>query len=245
MSLPISCVLIAFNEAERLPKTLQALDWCDDILVIDSNSTDATAAVVEKYGGRVIQNDFEGFGQQKQFGIEQAKHEWILSLDADEVLSPAFIQELKELFQKDLPKDEAWFIRRRLVFLGKTFKYGKESRDWQLRLFNRNSARWSEDRVHEFVRFKGRTGRLQSPVDHYSYTSLDNYLGKLNRYTSLAAANPKNKRKGIAAIALRYHFSFFKRYILEFNFLNGYEGWLWSGLSATYTLVKYAKKREQ
>lgn len=237
-----SLVIIAYNEAERLEKLLQSIQGADEVLLIDSNSTDGTVELAQKYGVKVIQQSFLGFGKQKQLGVDSASHDWILSLDADEVPDAAFWNHLNEL-KKLEPEIKAWYLNRHLIFMGRAFRFGRESRDKQLRFFNRKYARWNDVPVHERVVYDGKTGRLRGSVAHESYSSIENYFEKFNRYTTLAAQkiNAENKVRPNWVLALTLPVNFFKFYIIRLNILNGYAGLCWSVFSTVYALVKYSK----
>jgi glycosyltransferase involved in cell wall biosynthesis len=246
MRVPVSVVIITHNEALRISPVLAAVSWADEIVVVDSGSSDATVEICLKAGARVVQQDFSGFGQQKQLGVDRAQHDWILSLDADEVLSVETAAHVRQLLEKG-PDRQAYFIRRQLIFLNKKFRFGRESRDYQLRFFNRRMARWNEKQVHEGLEFSGKAGVLKGRVDHYSYPDLASYLAKFNRYTDLAAAGlvSGNKSRSPCLLALSFPWNLFKIYWLDGNFLNGFAGFIWSVLSSAYPLVKYAKAIEK
>ncbi len=245
--IPVSVVLITHNEAERLEELLPLLSAFSEVVILDSNSTDATHSVVKAFPNVAIyQQDFQGFGKQKQDAVQYAKHDWILSLDADELPNSELIAHIQSLRAATDQPALNYTLRRKLVFLGKTFHYGKESRDEQLRFFNRNTARWTADAVHEKVLSDVPIGRLNGFALHKSYRNLDNYIGKFNRYTSLAAEAQfaKGKKSALLFIPFRGIFTFFRSYIMQLNLLNGFSGWLWSLFAAVYTVVKYTKLYE-
>ena len=239
-----SVVIIAYNEAHRLEKLLSSIQGADEVILIDSMSTDATEAVAKKWGAKVMQKAFVGFGQQKQFGVEQASNDWILSLDADEVPESEFWSQLQKLNPES--DTNVYAIRRQLVFMGKVFRFGKESRDEQVRFFHRQHAHWSTPEVHEKIIFNGPKKQLTGKVAHYSFESLANYIGKFNRYTSLAADELIKKKKSRSPFlnGLLIPFNFFKFYVIQGNWLNGYPGFCWSLLSSVYPFVKHAKAHE-
>lgn len=241
-----SVVIIAFNEEENLKQLLPLLHEFEEIIIVDSNSRDNTSELCSLFPNvKLIQNEFQGFGLQKQFAVDQAKSNWVLSLDADEFPDAHLLSHLKDLFKEGQTPSKPYFVKRQLHFLGKTFKYGKESKDFQLRLFDRTRAKWANVEVHEYVQFEGISGKLNGFLEHHSYKNIDNYIGKLNRYTSLAAADKKGESSySTITIWFKVRFSFFKSYFLQLNFLNGYAGWVWSSFSAFYTLSKYSKLNE-
>lgn len=246
---PVSAVIIT-RDAERLLDTvLAALAWCDERLVVDSGSTDRTVAIAQAHGARIIVHPFEGFGAQKQFAVEQAAHDWVLAIDADEIVSPALAREIEATLQgvaAGTVRDVAFELPRSLVFLGRLMRYGGEHRTPQLRLFDRRHARYTAALVHERVIVEGPVGRLRGEMLHDSYAGLDDYFDKFNRYTTAAARTLAERRSaiGVATVVFRFPLVFLQQYLVRAQVLNGYRGFLWSLLAAMYTVVKYAKARE-
>lgn len=241
-----SLVIITHNEAHRIEELLKNIPEVDEILIVDSFSKDGTASLCEKYGARIIQQEFLGFGPQKQLGVDAAKNDWILSLDADEIPEEKCWNHIASLMREE-PSIKGWYMKRHLVFMGKAFHYGKESRDKQLRFFDRRHMGWNTATVHESVAYSGKKGILEGTVAHKSYDSLDNYFGKFNRYTSLAAEDlvRRKKFKSVFSNVAGVPFNFFKIYFLQLNFLNGYPGYCWAIFSSIYSLVKYSKAKER
>lgn len=241
-----SVVIIAFNEARRIGMVLESIQGADEVIVVDSNSTDDTAKIAERFGAKVVQRAFDGFGQQKQFGVNSASNDWILSLDADEVPDKVFWDFIHQMDENNTPC-KAWYLKRHLVFMGRAFRFGKEAKDKQLRFFHRNYAQWSTPAVHEKVETQEKTGIIPGTVAHYSFESIDNYLGKFNRYTSLAAEDLVKRGKSRSPFfnLLGIPFNFFKYYFIQLNILNGYAGLCWSVFSSVYPFVKYAKVFER
>jgi len=243
MKKKISCVLITFNEEENLRKTLPAVSWCDEVVVVDSGSSDNTLEVCEKFNCKIFHREFDGYGSQKRFAVSKAEHDWILNLDADEVIS----DELKNDILLELNKEKidyaGFLIPRRLFFLGRRFKHGRESKDYQLRFFNRNYGNYTEDKVHEKVVVKGEVKKLKGELLHFSYSSIHQYFEKFNSYTSRAAEElyVQGKKKGIEAIVFSFPLYFVKNYFIYGNFLNGFQGFLWALFSSLYPVVKYFK----
>lgn len=237
----LSAVIITRNEARNIRRTLDAISWCDEILVVDSGSTDDTQAICMEYGARVIVRDFQGFGPQKRFAVESALYDWVLCLDADEVVPPALKQEIQEAMLQ--PEADGYIVPRTLVFLGRPFKYGRESREFHLRLFNRAKGNFNSAQVHEKVEISGKTLRFRTALLHYSYPDTDIYFQKFNEYTRRAADEllQRKKSRSQVIIFLSLPFNFLKHLILHGNILNGYPGWIWSLYSAFYPVVKYTK----
>ena len=245
MKAKVSAVIITYNEALNLSRTLSQLYWCDEIIVVDSYSTDETLDICNRYGCKVFSHPFSGYGEQKRYAIDQAAHEWILSLDADEYLTKELVDELQEELE-DTGVYRGYLIPMNLVFRGYEFKYGKENRRYFLRLFNRNWGCMSNTKVHEHIEVKGPVKNLKNNILHYSYLDIDQYIYKINKYSTLGAAVniEKCKVKNQALIYLSIPFYFIKYYFVERNFLNGKNGFYWSVLSSFYHFVKYIKMQD-
>jgi glycosyltransferase involved in cell wall biosynthesis len=237
----ISTIIIAKNEADNLKKTLPRLHWCDDIVVIDDNSTDETAQIAAAFKARVFKRSFDGFGPQKQFAVTQTVNEWVLNIDADEYLSDALIEELNQLSPP--AKTDAFQIPIQHVFLGKVFKYGKESSYPHTRLFNKQTANFDDAIVHEKVKHNEQLGKLKGRILHYSYRDKAHYFEKLEKYAQQGAIKlkAKGKRRPLWLSYTLYPIYFLKHYLVYGNILNGYAGFTWSYLSAWYHTLKYIK----
>lgn len=246
MNLKLSVFIIAFNEERIIEECLKKLDWVDEIIVVDSGSTDKTVAICEKYNAKVFHKKFEGFGQQKQFALDQTQNEWVLSLDADEVLTDELITEIKLNLETNSKEFSGYFIKRRMVFFGKIFNYGNESNRNILRLFNKIKGEFTLNSVHEEILLKGNTKILKGHYLHHSYGSLAGFIAKLNQYTQLGASNKfaKNKKYSFLSIIIKTKFEFLKKYFIELNFLNGKSGFYWSFLSSFSTFIKCMKTNE-
>lgn len=243
--LPISTIIIARNEAENLKLSLPKLKWCDDIVLVDDNSTDETIAIAESFGCRIFKRAFDGFGTQKQFAVAQAKHDWILNIDADEVMSDELVTEITQLDEKRNTM-VGYEVPIRHVFLGKIFTRGKESKFYHLRLFNKQAGNFDDAKVHEKVRLNGPAGHLNNVILHYSYKDLGHYFEKFNRYTSIGALKLKErgKSRSLFLSVAGLPFYFIKHYFIYGNFMNGKAGFIWSYLNAWYHVVKYLKLHE-
>jgi glycosyltransferase involved in cell wall biosynthesis len=242
---PLSVVIITFNAATQLEACLESARFADEIIVVDSGSTDGTQALAERYGAEVIQQDWLGFGPQKQFAVDAAKHDWVLCLDADERVSPALRDAI--IFALKAPCTVAFRFPRCNRFLGRYLKHGEGYPDWSLRLFDRRQARWSKDAVHEKVETSADIGELTGDLLHDSAESIASYLSKQNRYTTLAAemAIKSGKRTGFAQIVLSPLVRFIKFYFIRQGFRDGLPGLIHIAIGCFNSFSKYAKMLEQ
>jgi glycosyltransferase involved in cell wall biosynthesis len=247
MKSKLSVFIITYNEERIIEQCLKKLDWVDEIIVVDSGSTDATVAICEKYNAKVFYRKFEGYGIQKQFALEQTTNNWVLSLDSDEILTNELIEELKNFKEADNVKIVAYYLKRRHFFYGKVFNHGSESNRKIIRFFNKNYGRFDLKNVHENINVIGMTAVLKNHFLHYSFVSFNDYINKLNKYTQLYAENKfvSNKKYSLFEIIIKTKFEFFKKYFIELNFLNGSAGFYWSYISSVYSGIKCIKTNEQ
>jgi glycosyltransferase involved in cell wall biosynthesis len=235
------------RDAERLlARVLAALSWCDEILVVDSGSSDETVQVATAAGARVLHHDFEGYGPQKAWAVMQAKHDWVLVVDGDEVVTPELRGEIEQRLDRDGGAYAGYEIPISLVFLGRLMRYGGEYRMPHLRLYDRRRGNYNQNRVHERVELNGAVGRLNAHMLHDSYGSITAYFDKFNDYTTAGARDlhQRGKQAGMATIMLRFPATFVRHYFIRGHMFNGYPGFLWSAFAAIYPVVKYAKLRE-
>jgi glycosyltransferase involved in cell wall biosynthesis len=238
---PLSVVLITQNAAAQLPDCLASVAFADEVVVVDSGSSDGTADVAARYGARVVAKEWLGFGRQKQFAVEQAAHDWVLCLDADERVSPELAASLVRALEA--PVAPVYRMARCNRFLGRWLRHGEGYPDWSPRLFDRKAARWSDDAVHEKVLYAVTPGTLAGDLLHDSAEDLGRYLEKQNRYTSLAAEelHRRGRRAGLAQLALSPLLRFFKFYLLRLGFLDGLPGLVHISIGCMNSFTKYAK----
>ena len=244
MGYPLSVVLITRNAATVLDACLESVRFADEIVIIDSGSSDGTLEIANRHGARVVQKEWLGFGRQKQFAVEQAKNDWVLCLDADERVSTDLAASIQKALAR--PVSALYRMPRRNRFLGRWLSHGEGYPDWSPRLFHRHSARWSDDLVHEKVIYAVTPGTLAGDLLHDSYDDLATYLERQNRYTTLAARQAYEL--GRSAGVLRLLFSpvvrFFKFYVLRLGFLDGVPGLLHISIGCMNSYMKYAKLLE-
>ena len=242
----LSVTIICKNEAGAISPCLYSIaGLADEIVVLDSGSTDGTQAVCAAHSARVIETDWPGFGAQKQRAVEAARHDWVLCLDADERVSPELAASIRAALVA--PEFSAYRFARANRFLGRYLRHGEGYPDWSLRLFDRRVARWSDDAVHEKVVCDGPIGTLSGDLLHDSAESLENYLAKQNRYTSLAADMAVGDGKRVSALRLVTSplLRFVKFYFLRGGFRDGVPGLVHIAIGCFNSFVKYAKIRER
>ncbi len=237
----LSAVLITRDAATQLPACLATLDFCDEIVVVDSGSSDATVEVAQRFGARVMETHWRGFGPQKQFAVEQASHDWVLCIDADERVSGLLRDAILAVLSA--PTFAAFRFPRCNRFMGRYLKHGEGYPDWSLRLFDRRQAHWSDAAVHERVISNAPAGTLDGDLYHDSAESLEGYLEKQNRYSTLAAeaALAAGKRSSVAQLLLSPLFRFVKFYLLRRGFLDGVPGLIHILIGCYASFAKHAK----
>lgn len=239
--LGLSAVIITLDAADQLENCLQSLAFADEIVVVDAGSTDRTVAIATMAGAKVVQQAWLGYGAQKRFSVEQASNDWVLCVDADERISP----EGRRSIEKALisPVFKAYEMARCNRFMGRWLRHGEGYPDWNLRLFDRRSAQWSEDPVHEKVVTAAVVGRLDGDLLHESAQTLHAYLEKQNRYTSLQAeALYRNgARPSPFSLVLSPLVRFLKFYLLRRGFLDGVPGLVHISIGCFNSFAKNAK----
>ena len=245
MNTKVSAVMITYNEASNLVRTLSQLYWCDEIIIVDSYSTDDTIAICRQYGCKIFYHSFAGYGEQKRFAIGKASNDWILCIDADEYLTPLLVDELQREL-KDTCDYKGYLLPMNLVFREQEFKYGRESHNHFMRVFHKNYCRVSNKKVHESFEVTGPVKKLKNIILHYSYRDIKQFISKLNCYSTLGAEeNIENgKKRSQALIYIAIPFYFIKYYLLDRNFMNGKNGFYWSALSTFYHFTKYIKMQD-
>ena len=240
----LSAVLITLNCVHSLRPTLESLTFCDEIIVVDSGSTDGTRELAESLGARVIVESWHGFGPQKQFAIDQAAHDWVLCVDSDEIVSAALRQSIETALVA--PTYKAYEFPRCNRFLGRYLRHGEGYPDLSLRLFNRRHARWSDDVVHEKVITLDVVGQLKGDLLHHSEESIESYLAKQNRYTTLAADAmlAEGVEVSFSKLFLSPAFRFVKFYLLRGGWMDGLPGLIHILIGCFNSFAKYAKHCE-
>lgn len=241
----LTVAVITWNEEERLRPCLESAAWADEIVVVDSESTDKTVEVARESTDRIWVRPWSGFAVQKNFALEQATFPWILSLDADERVTPDLRREIERVVLNDGPAD-GYTIPRKNLFWGGWVRHGRLYPDRQLRLFRRGRGRFVEHAVHESMSVEGRVERLEHPLVHESYRSLEEFLLRSNRYSTLAAAEwvSRGRRVSVGDLFIRPLWRFLSMYVLHRGCLDGWRGALLAALYAHYVFLRTAKVLE-
>jgi len=241
----ISATIVTLNEERNLPRALETLDCVDEVVVVDSGSTDRTRDTALRYGARVIEHEWPGYAAQKNFAAAQASYDWILSLDADEALSETLSAEIMRL-KRDGPRAAGYRMPRRAQYLGRWILHSGWYPDHKLRLYDRRRGRWTGDYVHESVQVDGPVELLRADLLHYTCDSLSQHLKTLDRYTTLAAQELRahGHRANPARLLLAPPWTFLKTYLLQQGFRDGHQGLLISAMAAWYVFLKWAKTME-
>lgn len=241
----ISVTIIAWNEEERLRACLESIAWADEIIVIDAESTDKTVQVAREFTDKIWVRPWPGFAAQKNYALEQATGDWILSLDADERVTPELQERIHQITRADRPAD-GYSLPRRNMFWGAWVRHGGLYPDYQLRLFRRGAGQFVDNAVHESVVVTGRVERVVEPLLHHSYRGLDDFVTRSNRYSTLAAAEliKRGGRIRLADLALRPLGRFVSMYLLRRGFLDGWRGFVLAVLYANYVFLRMAKAWE-
>lgn len=241
MNNKISVFIITYNEEKIIESCLKKLFWADEIIVVDSGSTDNTVTICESYGVKLFSNPFENYGKQKQFALNLTQNDWVLSLDADEILTEELIKEIQNIkFDSDT---NGYLIPRTHVFLNKIFRFGSENKKPILRLFNKTKGQFVENKVHETIAVKGKLGRMKNEMLHYTSFDLASAAQKQLKYSLLSGEFlfDKNKKVSIFKLIFKFPFELMRVYFFQLNILNGYQGFVWSMLAAYNSFIKYTQ----
>jgi glycosyltransferase involved in cell wall biosynthesis len=238
----LSVTVITRNEAANIDAALASVAWADEIIVVDSQSTDETVAIAKRHTDRVVVREWPGYVAQKNHAASLASHDWILSLDADERVTPALADEIRTLLAGERQAD-AFRMPRVTWYFGRWIRTTDWYPDYQARLYDRRTAQWTGRHVHETLTVRGITGRLRGELQHYSYRDMAEHLEGIERYTTLAARQMHEDGKHVGLFQLAGHppFAFLRNYIAHGGIRDGVPGFVISTLNAYYVFLKYAK----
>jgi glycosyltransferase involved in cell wall biosynthesis len=239
----VSAIVVCFNEEDRIEDCLRSLAWCDEIIVVDSYSTDRTPEICRRYTDRFIQREWAGYRAQKAFAHSQATREWVLLVDSDERVTPELREEIAQALARDRGQYCGYAVPRLVRYLERWWWRGGWYPDYDVRLFRRNRATWGGSEPHEKILVDGAVRRLRHPLEHYSYRSIEDHLQRINRFTSISSQELKKAgvqwRLGDAL--LHPAGRFFRSYFLKRGFMEGFAGFYIAVTAAVYVFLKYAK----
>ena len=239
---PVSATVITLNEARHIRECLASLSWANEIIVVDSGSTDGTPDLARAAGATVITRDWPGYAAQKDYAASQAAHDWIFSIDADERVTPELAAEIQRTLEQ--PSDRVGFRIPRITFhLGRWIRHTDWYPDYQLRLYDRRHASWGQRRVHESVTARGPVGQLSCDLQHYAYRDIGHHFETMQNYTRLAALQMLDEGRSSSFFHLLVHppAAFLRNYILKAGFLEGTPGLIISAMNSYYVFLKFAK----
>ena len=239
----VTACIITYNEEDNIRDCLESLKWVDEIVVVDSFSRDRTVEIAGKYTDRILQREWPGHIAQKNFAINQASHDWVLSLDADERLTPELSEAIRRALENDSDRVDGFYLARKLNYLGKWIRFGGWSPEYKIRLFRRGKGRWGGVDPHDKVILDGKAKKLKGDLLHFTYRDLSHQIRVMDHYTGVAARELKKKGKRFRRvdIVFRTFLRFFVTYILKLGFLDGIEGFIMSFNSAYAAFMKYAR----
>ena len=239
----LTVTVITYNEADHIQHALESVAWADEIIVVDSGSTDGTVELARPLATKVIVRDWPGYSEQKNFAADNASNDWLLSIDADERVTPDLAVEIRAVMSRG-PQARGFRIRRVSRYLGRWIRSTDWFPDYQLRLYDRRAGRWNGLRIHESFRLnEGSPERLEGELHHYAYRDISHHLKKIDSYTTLLAqqSHEQGRRTNLAALVLHPWFAFFRNYVLRRGFTDGTAGFIISVLNSYYVFLKLAK----
>jgi len=237
----LSVIIITKNEAQNIHACLESVAWADEIIVVDSGSSDETVEICKKFGAKVFVHDWPGFGMQKNRALSYATHEWVFSIDADERVTPELRAEMIQAVNEE--RAQGFYLPRLSQFFGKFVHHSGWYPDYVLRLFKRDAGKFTDSLVHESVLLTGQTGKLKNPLLHYSYLTTGDVERKVEHYSTSAAQQmfQSGGRSNWLAAILRAGWAFMRTYVLRLGMLDGSAGWSIACMNARTTYLKYRK----
>ena len=242
--IPLSVVIVTKDEETNIEDALRSAAGAQEIVVVDSFSTDRTVDICRQYTDKIHRHEWQGYSRQKQLAVDLAQGPWVLILDADERITPELRDEISRILTET--DCEGFSMPRRNYFLGKWIRHSGWWPDRTLRLFRKDKGRLEDREVHEKVVVSGKVGRLEAPLEHHTYRTISEYLRKMEAYSSLAAVQiRKRRRPGAVSMCVKPLFTFFRMYVVRRGFLDGTHGLILAWLYSYYTFLKYTRAWEK
>jgi glycosyltransferase involved in cell wall biosynthesis len=237
----LSACIITFNEAQRIEACVRSVSFCDEVLVVDSHSTDDTRELAAALGARVVERDWPGYRSQKQFAVDAARNDWVLCVDADERVTPELQAQITALKARGFAGFSGWSVPRITDYFGRFLRHGNAYPDRLVRLFDRRRGGWSGEEIHENTRVQGRVGALRGHLEHFSYRSLSDHQNRMARYADLMAQAlyARGKRCGLTRVLMNPLWRFVRGYLLRLGFLDGWRGLVFALIESNYVRRKY------
>jgi glycosyltransferase involved in cell wall biosynthesis len=240
----ISSVVITYNEENNIRECLESLKWTDEIIVVDSNSKDRTREIAKQYTDKIITTDILSFSVKRNMAFETASGEWIIWIDADEIITEELKQEIQNVIKSPENNGDSYLINRSSFFINRFIKHCGWYPDYTLRLFRKDAGiRFNNARVHEKMSYTGKPKKLKAEIVHYTDRDFEHYMRKMNTYTTSSALDLFDSRKtaSLFDIFFRPVFAFIKMYFFKLGFMDGYTGLVLCSLSSTHVFMKYSK----
>lgn len=244
--MPISVSVICYNEEKNIERCLESVKWADEILILDSFSTDSTLDICKKYTDNIHQHKFDGHIQQKNRAIALCRNDWVFCIDADEVVSPELQKSILEINLQST-RFKGFAVPRKVFYLNKWINHGGWYPDYKIRLFNRNYGAWGGINPHDKVIVKGDIKKIKGDLFHYSYTDIAAHLTQVNKFTDIMAVEYGKlaKKPSIVNLTLRPFFKFIKMYFFRLGFLDGRRGFIIAVIASFYVFIKFVKLYER
>lgn len=238
---PISAFIATHNEEQRIRRCLESIKWCDEIVVVDDNSTDRTKEVCREYTDRIFNRKWDGYANQKNFAMQQTKNDWVLLMDSDEELSPDLIKEIQNEFQ-NLPPDICGYeMPRKVFYLGRWINHSGWYPDYKLRLYRKSKGYMGGEDPHETFILDGKTKKLKNDLLHYSYRDISEQVRTLNRYSSIFAEHRRWKPSDFFKMIIKPPVKFLEVYFSKAGILDGFQGFAIAVMMSYFVFMKYAK----
>lgn len=239
----VSAIVVCYNEEENIGRCLKSLQWCDEIVVVDSFSTDRTVEICRHFTNIIIQRKWAGYRDQKAFAHSKASKAWVIMIDSDEEVTPELRNEIGEQLAGTGTLYSGFLLPRLVFYLDRWWRRGGWYPDYDVRLFRRDRARWGGTDPHEKIIVDGPVRRLQNPLHHFSYRNIDDHIQRINRFTSISSRELRNQgqRWHLTDALMRPAIRFCRSYFLKGGFLEGFAGFHVAVTAAVYVFLKYAK----